>query len=248
MGAAAGTVLALTACEGGASRAGNTKQSTDGELLSRSMQLFRDAPSVRVAAKAAVAFGSGVEISVDRDKNCRVDAQSGFFQVAVERGGRTWMKWSDDHLQKSATKPNGKRLEKELRGKWLELGQEGRIRKSMVDLCALTPLRTVTDQLVKPGQRATREPETTEDGMRIVPVRWGEAGNSVTAYLVAGEEPYPHKIVVDIPGFALEPVDFWLADYGEPVRVEPPAASQTVRSAAIEALAEQDLALGLPSR
>ncbi|WP_327257247.1 hypothetical protein [Streptomyces sp. NBC_01244] len=238
--------LALTACEGGASSSGSTKQGTDGELLAQSIQLFRDTPSVRVTAKAAVAMGSGVEISVDRDKNCRVDAQGGFFHVAVERGGRTWMSWSDDYLQRAATSPDGERLDKELRGKWLELGQDGRIRKSMVDLCALTALRSATDQLAEPRQSATREPETTEDGERLVPLRRGEDGNSVTAYVDAGEKPYPRKLVVDVATFAPTPVEFWLGAYGEAVTVEPPAALQTVRSAAIEALAEKNLAAGLP--
>ncbi|MFD8141743.1 hypothetical protein [Streptomyces sp. NPDC059708] len=249
-GAAAGVLLALTACEGGASSAGSagsSKQSADGVLLSQSMQLFRDSPSVRVTARSAVAMGSGVGISVDRDKNCRVEAQGGFFKVAVERGGRTWMTWSDDSLQKAATGPDGERLKKELRGKWLELAEEGRIRKSMVDLCALTPLRTVTDQLARPSKHTARQPETTEDGERLVPLRLAEGNMSVTAFIKDGEKPYPHKLIVNIPTFAPTPVDFWLDAYGEPVTVAPPAAAQTVRSASIEALAERHLAAGLPS-
>ncbi|MFJ3876895.1 hypothetical protein ACIPW5_05505 [Streptomyces sp. NPDC090077] len=249
-GAAAGMVLALTACEGGASGAGGTGQGAeDGALFAESVRLFRDAPSVRVTAPSAVALGSRVAIFVDRDKNCRVDAQNGFFRVVVERGGRTWVRWSEDYLQRDAHTPDGERLEKALSGKWLELGQEGRIRKSMVDLCALTPLRSVADELVKPGRRAVREPETTENGERLLPLRWGEEPSTVTAYVKPGAKPgdkaYPRKLAVDIVGFSLTPVDFLLDGYGEPVAAQPPAAALTVRSASIEALAEKHLAVGL---
>ncbi|MEU9945538.1 hypothetical protein [Streptomyces lavendulae] len=241
--------LTLTACQGEASSSGsNTKRGNDadGKLLSRSMQLFRDASSVRVTARSAVAMGSAVEISVDRDKNCRVDAQNGFFRVAVERGGRTWMKWREDLLDNAATTPDGERLDKALGGKWLELGQDGRIRKSMVDLCTMASLHNVANVLADPRQRAIREPETTENGERVVPVRRGEDRNSVTAYVAVGEKPYPRKLVVDIATFSPTPVEFKLDAYGEPVTVTPPPASLTVRSAPVEALAEKNLAAGLP--
>ncbi|MGP4087546.1 hypothetical protein [Streptomyces sp. KR55] len=96
-----------------------------------------------------------------------------------------------------------------------------------------------------PGQRATRKPDITVDGERLVPLRRGEKGNSVTAYVEVGDKPYPRKLVVDIPTFAPTPVDFRLDAYGEPVTVDPPAASRTIRSAPIEALAEDHLAAGL---
>ncbi|WP_189894112.1 hypothetical protein [Streptomyces canarius] len=241
--------LGLTSCESGTGDAGKDRQGTDGELLSRSVRLFEDASSVRVTARAAVAMGSSVEISADRKANCRVDAQNEAFHVAVRSGGRTWMRWSDSLLERSsALGAEEQELYQGLHGKWLELDRDGRIRKSMVDLCALNPVRTIAEQLSAPGQRASRGPAVTENGERLIPLRQGEEGNSLTVFVKADGKPYPRKLVVDMPTFASEPVDFQLDAYGDHVSVEPPKAAETVRSARIEALAERHLAAGLPSR
>jgi hypothetical protein len=246
---AVGATLALAACESGAGGAATDLQSTDGALLSQSFQLFKESPSVRVTARAAVAMGTRVEIATDRRKNCLADAQNGFFQVAVERGGRTWMRWSDDVLDPArAISARQTELSKGLRGKWLQLSSDGRIRKSMVDLCALAAVHTIAEQLSQPGQQAVREAEVSENGERLAPLRQGEKGHSVTAYVTTDGKPYPRKIVVDMPTFAPEPVDFLLDAYGDPVSVKPPETSRTVRSEHLEALAEEELAAGLPSR
>lgn len=246
---AVGAALALTACGGEAGGAVTDPQSTDGALLSQSFQLFKQAPSVRVTARAAVAMGTRVEITTDRRKNCLADAQNGFFQAAVEHGGRTWIRWSDDVLDPArAISARQTELSKGLRGKWLELSDNGRIRKSMVDLCTLATVHTIAEQLSQPGQRAVREDEVNdENGERLAPLRQGEKGNSVTAYVKTDGKPYPRKIVVDMPTFAPEPVDFLLDAYGDPVSVKPPERSRTVRSEHLEALAEKELAAGLSS-
>ncbi|WP_188273499.1 hypothetical protein [Streptomyces sp. CBMA152] len=241
-------MLTLTACEGGASSAGENGRRADSELLSQSLQLFKAASSVRVSADSAVAMGGRVDISVDRDDNCRVTAQNRVFHVAVERGGRTWMNWSDDLLDIGAVSPEGVQLKQELSGKWLELSPKGRIHRSMADLCALTAVRQLADQMATPGRRAVRDTEITEQGERLVPLRQGGQGNSVTVYVKADGTPYMRRLTVDMPTVAPQPVDFQFQGYGESVTVQPPKVTQTVRSARIEALAEKNLAAGLPGR
>ncbi|MDN3261252.1 hypothetical protein QWJ26_15805 [Streptomyces sp. CSDS2] len=129
--------------------------------------------------------------------------------------------------------------------KWLALSTDGRIRKSMTDLCQLTALRQVVDQISASGLNTVRQAETTEDGERLTPLRQGSDGNSVTTYVAANGKPYPRKIVVDAPTFNPLPVDFRLSSYGEPVTITPPEDTRTVRSANVEAMAEDDLAANL---
>ncbi|MBT2383294.1 hypothetical protein [Streptomyces sp. ISL-11] len=239
-----GATLTLTACESGAQSADADKARANAELLSRSLQLFKDAPSVQVSTKAAVAMGGRVEISVDRENNCRVVAQNELFRVLVDHGGRTWMSWSDTYLDAGAS-PEGAQLYKELHGKWLELSHDGKIRKSMVETCALAAVHEIADKMTAPGKGAFRDAEVTEQGERLIPLRQGERGNSVTVYAKADGKPYARKIVVDMPTVAPEPVDFQFHAYGEPASVKPPKATETVHSARIEALAERNLAAGL---
>ncbi|MGW2952744.1 hypothetical protein [Streptomyces eurythermus] len=99
--------------------------SAEQELLGRSLQLYKDAPSVTVTARAAVAMGSPVAISTDRRHNCRLHAQNGAFEVMVERGERTWMSWGADFLSLRGTDDP---LYQALNGKWLALSTDGRIR------------------------------------------------------------------------------------------------------------------------
>lgn len=245
---ALGVAVLLTGCESGESAAGTDPQSADGDPMAQSFQLLNKATSVRVTAPAAVSMGSDVEVTTDRRKNCRADARNGFFHVAIERGGRTWMRWSDEALNPArAISASQIELSKGLRGKWLELSEDGRIGKSMIDLCALTAVHAIAEQLSQPGQHAVREAEVKENGERLAPLRRGEKGNSVTAYIKADGEPYPRKIVMDMPTFAPEPVEFRLDSYGDPVRVKPPGTLTTIRSEHLEALAEKELAAGLPS-
>ncbi|MCZ0211220.1 hypothetical protein OZK63_38265 [Streptomyces sp. UMAF16] len=215
---------------------------TEQELLGRSLRLYKDAPSVTVTARAGVAMGSPVAISTDRRRNCRVHAQNGAFEVIIERGDRTWMSWGADFLSLRGTDDP---LYQALNGKWLALSTDGRIRKSMTDLCRLTALRQVVDQISAPGRNTVRQAETTEDGERLTPLRQGSDGNSVTTYVAANGKPYPRKIVVDVPTFNPLPVDFHLSSYGDPVTIKPPKDTQTVRSAHVEAMAENDLAPNL---
>ncbi|MBF6048400.1 hypothetical protein GO001_24840 [Streptomyces sp. NRRL B-1677] len=236
--------LTLTACGGGARSAEANKERANRDLLSRSLQLFKDAPSVRVSTKAAVAMGGLVEISVDREKNCSVVAQNEVFRVRIERGGRAWMTWSDAYLNAGFSK-DGPELFKGLHGKWLELSQDGKIRKSMVDTCALPPVHEIADKMAAPGKGAYRDAEVTEEGERLTPLRQGDRGNSVTVFAKADGKPYVRKIVVDMPTVAPEPIEFLIPAYGEPVTVTPPRASETVRSTHLEALAEKNLATGL---
>jgi hypothetical protein len=254
--------LTLTACEGGATdatdatdavkdernAAGKGERNAAGEMQADSLRLFRGASSVQVTTRSAVAMGAPVEISVDRERNCRVVARSEVFRVLVERGGRTWMTWREDLVRLGTATEENAELRGELLGKWLRLSHDGRIRKSMVDLCALTPLRDLTDQMARPGSRTVREADVTEQGERLVPLRQGERGNSATAYVKAYGEPYLRKLVVDLAASVPESVDFEFHAYGEPVVVEPPKTSETVSSARIEALAERDLAAGLPEK
>lgn len=158
------------------------------------------------------------------------------------------MTWREDLLKLATASEENAELRGELLGKWLRLSHDGRIRKSMVDLCALTPLRDLTDQMAQPGRRTVREAEVTEQGERLVPLRQGEPGNSATAYVTSGGKPYIRKLVVDLAASVPEPVDFEFHAYGEPVVVEPPKASETVNSVRIEAWAERDLAAGLPEK
>ncbi|MFH8939489.1 hypothetical protein [Streptomyces griseosporeus] len=221
----------------------NTQAPTaDQELLKESLQLFKNAPSVTVTTRAAVAMGSPVAISMDRQHNCRINAQNGAFQVLVEHGDRTWIKWNEIFLGLQGTDDP---LYQTLNGKWLELSTEGRIRKSMTDLCHLTVLNQVIDQISAPGRSTARQPETTQDGERLTPLRQGTDGNAVTTYVMAQGKPYPHKILVDVPTFNPEPVTFQLSSYGEPVTVKPPKDTLTVRSAQTEAMAEKTLVAGL---
>ncbi|MFJ2730078.1 hypothetical protein [Streptomyces collinus] len=246
---ALGVALGLTSCESGVGGAGEDRQGTDGALLSQSLRLFEDASSVRVTARAAVAMGSSVEITADREENCRVDAQNQAFHVVLQGGGRTWMRWSDALLDRGAALgPEERQLYQGLHGKWLELDRHGRIRESMVDLCALDAVHTIANQMSGPGRRAERRPVVTENGERLLPLRQGEKGNSLTVFVKADGKPYPRKLVIDMPTFASEPVGFKFDLYGGPVSAEPPEAATTVRSARLEALAETHLASGLPSR
>ncbi|MEU2435959.1 hypothetical protein ABZ595_07130 [Streptomyces rubradiris] len=216
--------------------------SAEQELLGRSLRLYKDAPSVTVTTRAAVTMGSPVAVSTDRRHNCRIHAQNGAFEVMVERGDRTWMSWGGGFLSLRGTDDP---LYQALNGKWLALSTDGRIRKSMTDLCQLTALRQVVEQISAPGRNTARQPETTEDGERLTPLRQGSDGNSVTTFVAANGKPYPRKIVVDVPTFNPLPVDFHLSSYGTPVTIKPPEDTKTVSSANIEAMAEDELAANL---
>ncbi|GGY06642.1 hypothetical protein GCM10010324_61780 [Streptomyces hiroshimensis] len=241
--------LTLTACESGASGDGKGKGKDDeranGKLLSQSLQLFKDAPSVRVSYQMTEGSEVRVEVSSDRQNNCHVVAENEAFRFDVERGGRAWMRWSDAYLDMGSAGADGAQANKELRGKWLELSHDSKIRKNMAERCALTDMRKLADQMTGPHRGAYRDAEVTEQGERLIPLRQGDQGNSVTTYVQADGKPYPRKLVMDTPKVASVPVDVRFLAYGEPVAVEPPKDSQTVRSARIEALAEKNLALGL---
>jgi hypothetical protein len=225
------------------SNLGNTKAPTaDQELLQESLRLFKNASSVTVTARAAVAMGSPVTISTDRQRNCRINAQNGAFQVMIEHGDRTWINWDKELLGLRGTDDP---LYQALNGKWLELSTGGRIRKSMTDLCHLTVLNQVVDQISAPGRSTVRQAETTQDGQRLTPLRQGTDESAVTTYVTANGKPYPRKILVDVPTFNPEPVDFQLGSYGDPVAVKPPKDTLTVRSTRIETMAEENLAAGL---
>ncbi|WP_367044478.1 hypothetical protein [Streptomyces sp. Je 1-332] len=218
-----------------------------GERLSgESMELLRNAESLRIGLEMTTAARGREDISVhlDRRGNCTATFDSGPARkgdMIVVGGGAVYFRFSNETLdavgdEASAGAPELRQRARErialARGKYVKVPKKGGSSQGQASgaLTKLCDLRSMLDQVAGAGGTDTDGgvralPDKEWHGRQVTPLVPTEGEGGMTAYLATGDEPY---IVGATQTTDDEQVEMRMSDYDKPVAARAPDPSLVI--------------------
>ncbi|MFI0237057.1 hypothetical protein [Streptomyces sp. NPDC016845] len=185
---------------------------------------------------------SSMDLALDREGNCTATLTFGADGKAnvVRRGDRVWMRMDDKLWQAQVPGAEGKAAADLLKGRYVTGSVDKPVLKNLAGVCDWNTLRrqlrgqTASDEVGKKGS------PTTLDGTPVIPLSGEERnGTRKTLYVATRGKPYPLKyteVSAGAPGTRKTDTTTLYADYGQPVLLRTPSASDSVDIAKLDSL------------
>ncbi|WP_328906725.1 hypothetical protein OG230_29245 [Streptomyces sp. NBC_00234] len=169
-----------------------------------------------------------VDLTLDRDGNCRGSVDLGDDKGAVEvvkRGNAVWLK-PDSDFWKNQVPIGGTTFEAILDGRYMKGEADDPRLLSVTQACDLDTFRELlTDNADTSHGTLTKGTKTTVRGTDVIPLTRTEGKEKVTLYVATEGKPYPVRLTVQGPS-ADAVVGF--SGFDKPVPTATPSEDETV--------------------
>ncbi|MFC9245512.1 hypothetical protein ACFT7S_16255 [Streptomyces sp. NPDC057136] len=230
--AAGAAVVVLTVTSGAVALADDDFESlTAQQIADRSRDALLDADSLRLTSEGDLGEGKApmtVDLTLDRDGNCRGSVDLGEDKGAVEvikRGDAVWLK-PDSAFWKSQVPIGGTTFEAILDGRYMKGEADDPRLRSVTEACDLDTFRELlTDNADKTNGTLTKGTKTTVGDTPVIPVTRTEGREKLTLYVATEGKHYPVRLTVQ--GSSADAV-VGLSGFDKPVPTATPSEDETV--------------------
>jgi hypothetical protein len=184
---------------------------------------------------------SAMDLALDRDKNCMATLTFGAHGKAdvVRRGDRVWMRMDDKLWQAQVPGAEGKAAAELFKGRYVTGPVSNPALKDLAGVCDLNALQKQLRGETKAEEVGKKGTPTTLDGTPVIPLTGEKGGTAKTLYVATRGKPYALKYT-EVSGGAAgarkTDATTLYADYGEPVPLKTPPASESVDVSKLDSL------------
>ncbi|MEV1024500.1 hypothetical protein [Streptomyces sp. NPDC050264] len=216
------------------------------ELSDRAEQELLNTSSLHVTVAdrskgAGATSPSAMDLILDRDKDCMATLSFGAHGKAdiVRRGDRVWVRMDDKLWRAQLPGAEGRAAAEQFKGRYVTGPVGTSALKNFASVCDLNALRkrlrggTSADEVGKKGT------PTTLGGTPVIPLTGEKDGTTTTLYVAARGRPYALKyteVSAGAAGARTTDTTTLYADYGKPVPLKTPPASESVEVSKLSSL------------
>ncbi|MFD3653280.1 hypothetical protein [Streptomyces sp. NPDC058620] len=230
--AAGAAAVVLTVTSGAVARADDDIESLPAQQIAdRSRDALLDAGSLRLTSEGDLGEGRPpmtVDLTLDREGNCRGDVDLGDDKGAVEivkRGDAVWLK-PDSAFWKNQVPIGGTTFEAILDGRYMRGEADDPRLRGVTEACDLDTFRELlVDNADRTDGTLTKGARTTVGGTPVIPVTRTGDGGKLTLYVATEGKHYPVRLTVQSSS-ADAVVGF--SGFDRPVPTATPSEDETV--------------------